>query len=110
MKEVLMKVTNAHIKEGVKEDECDCPIALSLNKSIQKHFDEAVYVGVYSDSINVYSYDKKFGELICNIEPKNLEGWFTINDFITDFDRGDEVYPFWLKMVFNPKQIKQKGE
>ena len=36
MKEVLMKVNNKHIKQGVKQDECDCPIALALNQSIQK--------------------------------------------------------------------------
>ena len=104
MKEVLMKVNNKHIKQGVKQDECDCPIALALIQSIQKYFDEKVFVEVYEDSITVLSCGEKFAEVICDIEPKNPEGWDTIYDFINDFDRGNEVYPFWLKMIFNPKQ------
>ena len=110
MKEILMKVTNKHIAEGVKEDECDCPIALSLNKSIQKHFDEEVFVSVYEDNINIHSLDDKFKKVICKIEPKNPEGWYTIGDFINEFDKGDVVYPFWLKMVFNPKQLINNKE
>ena len=103
MKEVLMKVNNKHIKQGIKQDECDCPIALTLNESIQKHFDESVFVSVYADTINVHSLKDKFMKIICKIEPKNTEGWNTIYDFINQFDKGDEVYPFSLNMIFNPK-------
>ena len=105
MKELLMQVNNKHIREGIKQDECDCPIALSLNQSVQKHFDEKVFVAVYMDSIEIVSnVIGKELEVICTIEPKNQEGWFTISDFINEFDRGNKVYPFCLKMVFNPEQ------
>ena len=106
--EMLIRVTEEHIKNGVKEDECDCPIALAIGESLQHEFPNT-FISVYDRDISVRSKSRDdFSKVMFKVEPKNSEGWDTISDFISDFDRGEEVYPFQLIYLYKEKGNEYK--
>ena len=103
VKEMLIRVTDDHIKNGVREDECECPIALAIEESLRCEFSNIV-VAVYDGDIHVRNIGRdsglSFGELMFKVEPKNSEGWDTISDFIHNFDKGEDVRPFQLIYLY----------
>jgi hypothetical protein len=77
---MLIKVTESHIKNGIKEDCNGCAIALALS--------EAGFIGIaVSDSDNI----------VCSGEVYRVCGMLDCNDFdswIDQFDMGVTVNPF----------------
>ena len=106
---MLIDVTEEHIKEGVMQDECNCPIALAVCDAVEQSFcDEHdvekanVIVTVHDDDINVH-YHKDDGEMehMFSVSPEDKKDWIIISDFIFGFDNGDDVEPFEMEMEIN---------
>ena len=106
---MLIDVTEEHIKEGVMEDECNCPIALAVCDAVEQSFcDEHdvekanVIVTVHDDDINVHHHNNNAEmDYMFGVSPKSKCEWKVINDFISRFDRGFAVEPFEMEMEIN---------
>lgn len=90
MKPTKVKVTAEHIKKGLKEDPCNCPIALALKDAGYKE------VLVRGSEIE---FDSTNGYAIC------IAAGTRIDLFIDDFDSGTKVKPMTISMPIPPNYI-----
>ena len=104
-----IKVTKEHIEDGVREDECNCPIALAVQDAVEQSFCDSyevekanVIVTVHDNDINVHHHNNNAEmEFMFGVTPKNKDKWKVINDFIHKFDDGLDVEPFNIEMEIN---------
>ena len=104
-----ISVSKEHIKNGISEDECNCPIALAVQEAAEMELGDDVkiekaniIVTVHEDDINVH-YHKGEGEmeLMYSVSPEDKDNWSVISDFISKFDKGFDVEPFEMAMEIN---------
>lgn len=103
---MLIEITKNHIKDGLREDECNCPIALAVQDAVEMSFpDDAdieqanVIVTVYDNEISVYHHNNNAEmEFMFGVAPKSKCEWKVIKDFIHKFDDGLDVEPFMMEM------------
>tara|TARA_B100001939_G_scaffold283120_1_gene252329 strand:- start:625 stop:945 length:321 start_codon:yes stop_codon:yes gene_type:complete len=106
---MLIEITKDHIKDGLPEDECNCPIALAIQDAVEQDMCDSyevntknVIVTVYDNDINVHHHNNNAEmEFMFGVSPKNKDEWKVINDFIHNFDDGLNVEPFNIEMEIN---------
>ena len=99
---MLIEKTEEHIKNGIAEDECNCPIALAIQDAVEMGFDDDVDISqanirvtVHDDDIRVHHHNNNAEmEFMFELSPKSKDEWKVINDFISRYDRGYDVEPF----------------
>ena len=104
-----IEITKAHIKDGIQEDECNCPIALAIQDAVEQDICDSyevdtknVIVTVYDNDINVHHHNNNAEmEFMFGVSPKDKDKWKVINDFIHKFDDGLDVEPFNIEMEIN---------
>jgi len=84
----FIEVTKKHIANGIKGDNCNCPIALSL-KDEYKTLDVSVEV---EDEPMLFIGDK-----ILELATSQMAN--DIDFFIRDFDYNNQVEPFTIKII-----------
>tara|TARA_R110002012_G_C11625257_1_gene609388 strand:+ start:743 stop:1063 length:321 start_codon:yes stop_codon:yes gene_type:complete len=102
-------VTEEHIKAGIPEDECNCPIALAVQDAVEQSFCDSyevdranVIVTVHDDDINVHHHNNNAEmEHMFGVSPKSKCEWKIVKDFIHKFDSGKDVEPFMMEMETN---------
>ena len=105
---MLIDVTKNHIKNGVREDECNCPIALAVCDAVEFELSDNdiefnnIITVVHDDNIAIYYYtpDKEY-EYQFNISPKKKDNWSIISDFIFHFDKDRDVEPLDMEFEVN---------
>ena len=106
---MLIKITEKHIKNGIPQDECNCPIALAVQDAVEMSFCDDhdvekanVIVTVHDDDINVHHHNNnaEMEHMFC-VSPEDKKDWIIISDFIFGFDNGDDVEPFEVEMEIN---------
>ena len=105
---MLIDVTPEHIKDGVREDECNCPIALAVCDAVEFELSDNdiefnnIITVVHDDNIAIYYYtpDKEY-EYQFNISPKAKGDWDYIGEFISEFDGDHHVEPFDMEFEVN---------
>lgn len=75
MRDIEIKITKAHIRDGVPGDKCNCPIALAIKDTL---LTENVVVGAHDMYINGRAYV---------VDKKDLA-------FMGRFDTGKRVRPY----------------
>jgi hypothetical protein len=106
---MLIEITKDHIKDGLPEDECNCPIALAIQDAVEQDMCDSyevdtknVIVTVYDNDINVHHHNNNAEmEFMFGVSPKDKDEWKVINDFIHNFDDGLNVEPFNIEMEIN---------
>ena len=104
-----INVSKEHIKNGICQDECNCPIALAVQDAVEMGFDDVVdisqaniIVTVHDADINVHHHNNNAEmDWLYSVSPKDKDEWSVISDFIFAFDRGKEVKPFTMEMETN---------
>jgi hypothetical protein len=77
MKQVILTVTDEDIRNGVPDDECDCPVALALRRLLSDDYDVAVDPVVHGLMVD--------GFVVCADVPQ------VIREFVTWFDAPPQV-------------------
>lgn len=80
MSSTNIRITEAHIRDGVKGSECDCPIALALRDTL---FTDAVRV----NGEGIFVNNRKF-----NMDKEDLR-------FMERFDNGQRVKPYSFRLI-----------
>ena len=104
-----IEVTKEHIKNGLREDECNCPIALAIQDAVEQDMCDSyevstknIIVTVHNNDINVHHHNNNAEmEFMFGVSPENKDEWKVINDFIHKFDDGLDVEPFNIEMEIN---------
>ena len=104
-----IEVTKEHIKNGLREDECNCPIALAIQDAVEQDMCDSyevntknVIVTVHNNDINVHHHNNNAEmEFMFGVSSENKDEWKVINDFIHKFDDGLDVEPFNIEMEIN---------
>ena len=103
---IIVEVTKDDIRQGVRKDPCNCPIAIALRRAIKSEIEDMtsiepddIDVEVDYDEIRYWNHDKSDDEY--NLFPIDDEDWYTIKGFIRDFDLGDDVVPFNVELKYN---------
>ena len=102
---MLIDVTKQHIKDGVREDECNCPIALAVCDAVEMSFCDDVdiskanvIVTVHDNDIRVHHHNNNAEmELMFELSPKDKDDWDYIGEFISAFDNDGTVEPFEME-------------
>ena len=99
---MLIDVTEEHIKDGIREDECNCPIALAVCDAVLADMPEGykhpnVITVVHDEDIQVYYLNGREIEYQFNISPKVKGDWDYIGEFISEFDGNHYVEPFEME-------------
>ncbi len=77
---MLIKVTQEHIDNGIREDCNKCPVALALCTVLQ---DKAIKVSVFKDQLYFQYYIDGYMKI------KKIQTSVKTNIFISDFDEGN---------------------
>ena len=109
---MLIEVTKDDIKQGIREDECNCPIALAVCRAAESELTDdqlnsVNIIAVVTDTeIGVYHHNNNAEmDHMYDIEPEDPNNWNFISDFIHHFDKDRTAEPF--DMVFDVyQQIK----
>ena len=91
-----IEVTKEHIKNGLREDECNCPIALAIQDAVEQDMCDSyevntknVIVTVHNNDINVHHHNNNAEmEFMFGVSPESKCEWKVINNFIHKFDSG----------------------
>ena len=104
---MLIDVTPEHIKNGVPEDECNCPIALAVCNAVESELDDNnieqcnIIAVVHDNDISVHFNHPDGMEYQYNISPKVKGDWNYIGEFISAFDNDGTVEPFEMEFEIN---------
>ena len=105
MKTIVIEIEDQDIRQGVRKDACQCPIAVTLIRSIKSKIkkktgnDEPdICIAVNHDEINFWDEE---GTYIHDLFPVNEEDWYEIKNFIDNFDLGNDVEPFCVELKYN---------
>ena len=103
---MLIDVTEEHIKNGIREDECNCPIALAICDAVESelpddHLNKANIIATVQDTeIGVWHHNNNAEmELMYYIEPEDPDDWGFIGHFIHNFDKDRTAEPFDMAFV-----------
>ena len=103
MNNIVAEIQKDHIISGVRKDECSCPIALAIQEEVEAslpdNIDVEIVVSVNQDEINVMYFDDN-NEIVVDylLRPVASEDWGMINNFIDDFDAGNDVSTFNVEL------------
>ena len=103
MSNIVAEIQKDHIISGVRKDECSCPIALAIQEEVEASLpddmDVEIVVLVNQDDIQVQYYDDNNEMLVdYGLRPVASEDWGMINNFIDDFDAGNDVSTFNVEL------------
>ncbi len=103
MSNIVAEIQKDHIIDGVRKDECRCPIALAIEDhivcSLPEDYAVDVVVLVNQDDIQVQYYGDNNEMLVdYGLRPVASEDWGMINNFIDDFDAGNDVSTFNVEL------------
>ena len=103
---IVVEVTKDDIRQGVRKDPCNCPIAIALRRAIKSEIEDLtsiepddIDIEVDCDEIRYWNHDKSDDEY--NLFPVDNEDWYTIKGFIKDFDLGNDVVPFVVELKYH---------
>ena len=87
----VVRVTKEDIKNGIKENSKMCAVALAVERTFTKHYDNIVQnVGEYGE---IEFFDEDENEYVYHLEMSN-DDHNKIARFIDEFDGGFDVEPF----------------
>ena len=103
---IVVEVTKDDIRQGVRKDACQCPIAIAITRAIKTQIEystgiepEDMSVEVDFDDIRYWNHDISGDEF--NLFPVDEEDWYEIKNFIENFDLGNDVEPFVVELKYN---------
>ena len=103
---IVVEVTKDDIRQGVRKDACQCPIAIALTRAIKSQIEDStgiepedMSVEVDFDDIRYWNHDISGDEF--NLFPVDEEDWYEIKNFIENFDLGNDVEPFVVELKYN---------
>ena len=103
---IVVEVTKDDIRQGVRKDPCNCPIAIALRRAIKSEIEDMtsiepddIDVEVDYDEIRYWNHDKSDDEY--SLFPVDDEDWYGIKNFIENFDLGNNVEPFNVELKYN---------
>jgi len=113
---IIVEVTKDDIREGVRKDSCNCPIALALRRAVVTDLEDVIDVDIDDISVSV-DYDEirvwagsDFQDHMIDgktysddyaLFPIDAEDWYGIKNFIENFDLGNDVKPFNVELKYN---------
>jgi len=103
---IVVEVTKDDIRQGVRKDPCQCPIAIALRRAIKSEIEDStgiepedMSVEVDFDDIRYWNHDISGDEF--NLFPVDEEDWYEIKNFMENFDLGNDVEPFNVELKYN---------
>ena len=103
---IVVEVTKDDIRQGVRKDPCQCPIALALRRAIKSEIEDStgiepddMAVEVDFGDIRYWNHDISGDEF--NLFPVDEEDWYGIKNFMENFDLGNDVEPFNVELKYN---------
>lgn len=103
---IVVEVTKDDIRQGVRKDPCQCPIAIALRRAIKSEIEDStgiepedMSVEVDFDDIRYWNHDISGDEF--NLFPVDEEDWYEIKNFMENFDLGNDVKPFNVELEYN---------
>jgi|TARA_R100000482_G_scaffold103752_1_gene46577 hypothetical protein len=103
---IVVEVTKDDIRQGVRKDPCQCPIAIALRRAIKSEIEDStgiepddMDVEVDFDDIRYWNHDISGDEF--NLFPVDEEDWYEIKNFMENFDLGNDVKPFNVELEYN---------
>tara|TARA_R100000329_G_scaffold86698_1_gene73102 strand:- start:774 stop:1091 length:318 start_codon:yes stop_codon:yes gene_type:complete len=103
---IVVEVTKDDIRQGVRKDACQCPIAIAITRAIKSQIEDStgiepedMSVEVDFDDIRYWNHDISGDEF--NLFPVDEEDWYEIKNFIENFDLGNDVEPFVVELKYN---------
>ena len=103
---IVVEVTKDDIRQGVRKDACQCPIAIAITRAIKSQIEDStgiepedMSVEVDFDDIRYWNHDISGDEF--NLFPVDEEDWYGIKNFIENFDLGNDVEPFVVELKYN---------
>ena len=104
---IIVEVTKDDIRQGVRKDPCQCPIALALRRAVVADLEDAIEVDIDDIDVEV-DYDeirlwanRDYQDDEYNLFPVDEEDWYGIKNFIENFDLGNDVEPFNVELKYN---------
>jgi len=106
MKNIVIEIEDQDIRQGVRKDACQCPIALALRRAVVADIEEQtgneepdIEIEVDHDEIRFWNHEVSDDEY--NLFPVDEEDWYMIKNFIDNFDLGNDVEPFCVELKYN---------
>ena len=85
---MIIKVTQDDIDNGIKEDNCFCPIALAITRQLNREVSVCTrWIYIYGDHNIGWVYDHQYDTPLI------------VRRFIDDFDFDRKVEPFEFELV-----------
>ena len=98
----IVKITKQDIVDGIKEDATCCPIALAVERTFTKHYDNLYQKVDWDGYITLRDCDTKEYEF--HLEMSNADT-NKIRDFVHNFDEGNYVEPFEFKAKVKERRL-----
>lgn len=98
---VRFEVTEDDIQQGVKDDPCFCPIALSVKRGLGLRGKKAESLEIAYNTFSVEGPDESRAHLGSLPQPAA--------EFLEQFDEGEWIDPFAFDMDFRQKNLVRAG-
>lgn len=104
---IVVEVTKDDIRQGVRKDACQCPIAIALRRAIKSQIEDSTGIepediGVeVVDSGDIRYWNHNISGEDFNLFPVDEEDLYEIKNFIENFDLGNDVVPFNVELEYN---------
>tara|TARA_B100001939_G_scaffold343913_1_gene357405 strand:- start:553 stop:873 length:321 start_codon:yes stop_codon:yes gene_type:complete len=104
---IVVEVTKDDIRQGVRKDACQCPIAIALTRAIKSQIEDSTGIEpedigvevVDSEDIRYWNHDISGDDF--HLFPVDKEDLYGIKKFIENFDLGNDVEPFNVELKYN---------
>jgi len=102
----IVKVTKEDIKNGTTECAESCAVALAVERTFSKHYNNLVQVEV-GDNGDIEFFDKADNDYGYLLEISDIDAT-KIADFVNQFDGGYNVEPFEFGATIRNKLIRRR--